>query len=42
MAAAIPWKSSSRPNAFVSLSSPIKSTIRMDLREAKHAAKIRD
>jgi hypothetical protein len=42
MAAATPWKSRRRPNAFVSLSSPIRSTMRMDLREAKQAANIRD
>jgi hypothetical protein len=42
MAAAIPWKSSRRPNAFVSFSSPIRSTMRIDRREAKHATKIRD
>lgn len=39
IAAATPWKSNSKPKAFVSLSKPTRSTTRMDLNEAKHARK---
>lgn len=37
MVAATPWNSSNNPNALVSFSSPTKSTITMDLNDAKHA-----
>ena len=37
IAAATPWKRHSSPKAFVNLSRPIKSTIKMDRREAKQA-----
>lgn len=37
MAAATPWKSRSKPKAFVSFSKPSKSTTTMDRKEAKHA-----